>query len=481
MAVRSIRTAALVGLLCLVLRAPARAFDESSFERARAEAAGAFVAELLSLAHWCEGKKLNASRELCLRDVLRFEPDQAEARAGLGHRRGPDGWIEPERRRPLGDHDRTAQVEYRERRARAFEPFRDALLAALERERAGLPAERVDALREELLALAPDDERVRAAFGERRSGESWVLAETLVARERRAALKALVREAYEQLPEPLELQASAEELALGLDFTQVLGTPVARILATGSKEEALALARALQATRACFSRALGKEASYYSGARVFVLARPGEKERFLERYPGLEGPYREFLATLQGSGIQGSHDMAHWGKEEALRLDGLVRIALGWLLYDAFHLTSDTAWVYEGLGLYLTRELVGTRLTWFVKPSEYLRPREEQELRARLLKPGTNWMDEASKVLAKEHRPRLAFVMGKRVDNMSPEDMLYAYVMAAYLLEALPEKAPLLLARIGAGTSSQVAVQEVLGLDVRQLDERVRRWLGERR
>ena len=212
-----------------------------------------------------------------------------------------------------------------------------------------------------------------------------------------------------------------------------------------------------------------------------MLARPGEKQLFLEKHPKSEGAYREFLETLEGSGIQGSHDMAHWGEAEAMRLDELVRLALGWLLYDAFKITADVAWVHEGVGLYMTRELVGTRLTWFVKPSEYLKPREEQALRARLLKPGTNWMDEAQRMLAREHSPKLAFVMGKRVDNMTPEDMLYAYVMAAYLLEGRPAEAPALLAKIGAGTPSAVAVQEVLGIDVRQLDERVRRWLGERR
>ena len=63
--------------------------------------------------------------------------------------------------------------------------------------------------------------------------------------------------------------------------------------------------------------------------------------------------------------------------ETDLRLRGstldAVRLGLAWLFYDAYGVWLKHGMLFEGLGLYLTRELIGTRLTWFVQPSQYER------------------------------------------------------------------------------------------------------------
>ena len=183
---------------------------------------------------------------------------------------------------------------------------------------------------------------------------------------------------------------------------------------------------------------------------------------------------------LDGSGIQGTGDYAHWGPEEERRLDGLVRQALAWLLVESYGVSPESGWALEGFGLYLCRELIGTRLTWFVKPSENTVASEDNALRARLLDTRTNWMNEANKVLQGEHSPKLEFVLGKTVNNLTTEDLLYSYVLAAFLLEARPEVIPPLLRAIGGGATSQDALQKELGLDLPRIDGLVRRWLTER-
>ena len=71
-------------------------------------------------------------------------------------------------------------------------------------------------------------------------------------------------------------------------------------------------------------------------------------------------------------------------------------------------------------------------------------------------------------------------LVGRSVNSLTTEDMLLSYVLAAYLVEARPEEAVVLLRRIGAGESSQAAVESVLDLDLAQLGRRLRRWLDER-
>ena len=132
-------------------------------------------------------------------------------------------------------------------------------------------------------------------------------------------------------------------------------------------------------------------------------------------------------------------------------------------------------------GVYLTRELVGTRLTWYVKPSEYLVEEDDNALRARMLDTRSNWMNEALKVLESEERPNLALLLGRDVNQLTTEDLLYSYVLCAYLLEAEGDRFPRILTKIGEGSPSVEVLEEVLELSLPKLEERVIRWLKERR
>lgn len=267
---------------------------------------------------------------------------------------------------------------------------------------------------------------------------------------------------------------------MGLAWSAVYTSPVGRSLGTGSTAEIEKLNQAMWVTYEYFNSTFSSKAKLPKNLTVFTLASPADGMAFVDAHPDVDDEYREFLRTLEGSGIRGTGDFAQWSSDEQRRLDGLVRQALAWLFASGFEIFPKHGWAFEGFGLYLTRELVGTRLTWFAGPSTNMPAAQEQALRRRLLDPTCNWMNEAYEVVKRPQRPQLNLLLEKDVSEMSPEDLLYSYVLAAYLVEAESVKLPTILTKMGQGTKSATAIEAELGINVLELDRRLRRWLSER-
>jgi hypothetical protein len=71
--------------------------------------------------------------------------------------------------------------------------------------------------------------------------------------------------------------------------------------------------------------------------------------------------------------------------------------------------------------------------------------------------------------------------MSKDVNTMDAEDVVLAYALGAWLLEAQAERAAPLLRAVGAEkVAYHDAIPKVLGMDLGTLEERVLAWLGER-
>lgn len=467
----------------LLLVSSARAVQSEAFERGLSRARAELVLQLVELAAWCKEAKLPASRAALYGEVLQLEPGNEAAREGLGHKKQRDGtWKEPApRRATAADQGATALAELAERRAAVDDAYCKSCIELLEANAAEVGARRRAALVEELLARAPENARVRALTGETRDEGAWVLEETVTAKARRAELREMLQRIFAESSEPSQTMPKPREKAFPIEWKTVVDAKVARVLGTGRPEEVVTFGRVMQVAQHYFEEAFGVEANYYPDATCFLLANEGEKEVFLSNHPKVDEKYRKFLVKLEGTGIDQSGDFVYWASDERLRIDGSTRIALSMLFRDAFKISALHGWIFEGFGLYLTRELVGTRLTWFARPSEMSTAEEDMALRARLLDPKTNWMDEAQKVLNSDRSPRLVFVMGKDVNSLTPEDLLLSYVAAAYLLEGCPEETPELLRRIGNGTLAPTAVEEIFGMDVHAFDARMRRWLSERK
>ena len=89
-------------------------------------------------------------------------------------------------------------------------------------------------------------------------------------------------------------------------------------------------------------------------------------------------------------------------------------------------------------------------------------------------------MESAREVLRGEHLPRTQNLVTKSAAEFTTAELLYAYVLAGYLLETRPEETPEIVRRIGAGRPSAAVLEEVLAIGCGTLDERVRRWVLER-
>lgn len=464
------------------------AASRGDLEKDRTAARGRLIANLEELAAWCGKKKLYASRVGVYESLLHFDAEHTEALRGLGYKRGRDGaWTPPKKPKTPKDWDKSAARAFPEKRSEVVLEYRDEMLGLLEKYSEQLDEASREAVYADILFADPDDAKVHELLGEVKVGEQWVLVETSRAKEEREEMNAALQAAFASVPVAQESEPNEREEALGIEWTTVYGTPLMRSIGTGEKAEVERVIKAMHAAKAYFNTVLVKEgaedggANYPESMTVFTLTRASDKLAFLMGHPAIEGAYRKFLMDLDGSGIRDTGDFAHWAPDEARRIDGLVRQGIAWLLADEYGIGLKQGWLFEGFGLYMTRQLLGTRLTWFVRESKYLTPKEDQALKARLMDSRTNWMNEAQELFTKGKPTNLNFLLGKNVNQLTTEDMLYSYVLAAYLLEAEQQKLPELLGKIGAGTTSQVAFEEVLHLDTKRLDLRVQRWLTERR
>lgn len=441
-----------------------------------------FVEDLEELADWCTKKRIFIARTTVYEELIRLEPDHTKARRGLGHTKDKNGqWNANKNRIKPVDWSKKAAAQFPAKRAALTTKYIDTLYSMFE---AALPT-LSDAARNKweliLLESSPDDERIHTMRGEVKLDERWVLKETARSKKRRAEIKEFVRESIATAPRPEPGTALMNEKGLGIAWKTIIESPTARCLGTCDEAEATRLVAAAHALRELFNSCFKVEANYPKQLTIYSLANPGEKDKFVGAYPGIDETYRAYLMKLEGACIRGAWTFAQWAGNRARRVDGMVRLESSWLFADAFSIDSKQGWALEGFGLYFTRELLGTRLTWFATPSEYALPKDDLALQQRLLDTNTNWMTEANVVMQSPQRPRLARLLSKNVNKLTTPDLLYSYVLAAFLLESESDSVGPILKQIGEGIAPETVIKEHLGFTLEELDDRVRRWLSERK
>lgn len=474
----------LAGVVLLVTAVPASPFpcqEKTTFADVHARAVSKLVHDLEALATWCGDRELFAERDRTWRAILDLEPNNAAARKGLRYSKKPDGtWVEPAPRE-IKNFNPKALPELATRRQATVLPFATAMHAALDEHACD------DTLRNlvyhEILGADPDDARTRGLLGEVKAGEAWVLEETLFARTRRSELKEWIDRAKDPSAKLFVTELSPLEQSMGIVLAQHVETPHVRVVGTCDKTECETTARACEAVgdvlRSCFSITTEHE----SGYTIYLLTNSSEGSAVLEKLPGVSPEYREFLRKVVGAKIPMQPYVVYWDKDSKRRIDGSVRQTIGSFLDRAFGIGMEAGWAWEGLGLYLTRELVGTRLTWFVQTDGGSKP---DALRSRLAKPDANWISEAHELLSKPDRPPFAVSIDRELSAMTTQDLLYAYALAAYFVEGRPGQGAEVLARIGSGIGggrekTSAAIKAVLKLDAAGLEARLTRWLSERK
>ena len=449
-----------------------------TFEETHAAARTALVGRLLALAQWCHDSELFEERDRAWRAVIGIETDNLEARKGLRYARNVDGsWKEPAPR-PAKNRNPAALEKLQAKRSEAIGPFRDEMLVEIEKEKVSPDTRK--AVFAEILAVDPDDGSVHRLMGEARLDDRWVLLESATGKTRRAALKAAIEAAKAAPSKATPTTPSDADKVLSENWKCGMEVEGVRVLSTGDASQCDKLSNACSITGAAFETALGTPPKFAEGFCLYVVAGASEKEAFIGKIPGLDDAQRGVLKRTIGGGLPGTWRIALFEPDPQRMLDCGVRHTLAHLLFNSFKISTSHAWVFEGLGLYLTREICGTRLTWFCS-GKGVAGEGKNSPRGKLMVSSSNWMNEALQSLTRDPAPDLAKVLEIDLPAMGVDDMLISYALAAYLVEGRPEEAPAVLKGIGDGKKSAEVLQSALGLSTPELQQRLIQWLKERK
>ena len=475
----------LLTLLSLLLAAPlARAQEEvwqnASFASRRGELEAVLIEDLGRLAVESRNARLYGESDRLWGVVLILDSENRDARRALRyHKVRGDRWVQARGYQMRRNRNDKELLEYRTRITRRLESHRNSMLILIDAFRDSLGMAGVELELERLASLMPDDAVLRGARGEVLVEGKWLLEESEIARRHRRSFPALAGACLSKAPEPTKGEIRPEERQLSIPWNAARKTNRVRVVGTTGDPEASHTARVTHAVGDFFKYVFAVDQRSREDYTVYLLGQ-GEAWQLIEQWRGLSESTRAGLRSAVGGWLGAPNRLAEGSPNRKRRLDGAARQTLGTRLMDAFGIDGRSGWAWEGVGLYLIHGLLGTRLTWFFETEGY-QPSSTTGLWMRLQDPAVNWFAEALRLLEGENPPRLVYLLGRDVNAMREVDVLYAYVLAAYLLEGHPKKAPTILRRVGKGEHPSTVFEEELGYTVPTIEKRLKRWLHESR
>jgi len=463
--------------IALALACAAAVSAAASLEDLRRSAAATAADELVELAQWCHKERLYATRDDLYRLALEYAPDHETARSKLRYVKRQGEWVQARPPAEAKDRNDAAVPEYDRRRRAIGDRFATTVLPQLERGwRASPPAVRARVFAE-VFRLDPDHERTRRARGEVRRGNAWILRETPRSEKRCAELVALARAARKEVPPPARGTIAADEKAFGVLWTDVQAGRDWRVLTSAPADEAPDCARVADATRTLLSEALGVPFGTVDGMRLLVLTSKEQYLSVLKAHPKTDEQTLKFDGALSGCWLKDTTTCAMFDGTKERRLEGCARQPLGFHLWGRFGVTGRQGWVWEGMGLYFTYRLTGYRLSYFTRKTRYANQVVTvRGLDAKMRDPKTDWCRLSAEIPA----PDWELLLAKDVNQLTNPELVWCYVLAAYVLEAYPHKAARILEDLGKGRASSEVLIEQLGISMPMLAERVPRWAIER-
>jgi hypothetical protein len=450
-----------------------------------------FIKGLLDLAAWCTDNELYLERDKLYRQVIELEPDNLDARKGLRFARNPDGsWKEPAPRAATNRSDRALPL-MAAKRGETMRPYCDALLEFVERTKAEPPVKQK--VVDEVLSLDPDNPRLHRWFGDVEVDGRWMTPESAAGNKRRAEIGAIVKASRAALPPAVRAtgvpSASGANGANGIPgatgpkvpdhrFKVALETAHVRVLGDLPEAECGELARTTEIAADVVHCMLDCPIDFADKYTIYAFTGQEEKDAFVAKIKLFTVEGRALMLSRPIVGLDGTDDLLLGGADAPKRLDGAVRYMIARLLSRAFSLGDRNAWLGDGFGAYVTREICGTRSTWFILGAS---GKEQAPLAARISAPKSNWLDEALKLLQSEKPMSLASVVTLDIRSMRVEDMLCAHALAAFVIEGHPAELAPLMKGVGAGGTSPELLEKMLGSPMDELRTRLIRWLRERR
>ena len=485
----------LLALLALLASCPGllRAGEDAPrvrWQRLRGES----VERLHALATWCTSARLFAARAEVYERVLAFEPNDEVARQWLRYERTGDGtWRRRPDYTPPRDLSRSRD-DYEKRRAAWNVWFTEEALPLV---RAAKDANDV-ALRSRILAaaarVAPEAPSLRTENGEVlvREGNAshWLLVESRLARTRRPRLRKLARDAVAAVPDPRPGAFRAGDDAEAVAWGRVLQGARVRVLGTPDDAELVQQLAYCEACWPVYRAALDLDVptgsaldGYARGLTVYVFDDVAAGNAFLARQPGVSARYLEFGRALAALWIPERPAVLVKARDRPARLEGGPKQVLGGMSAALLDIRGLDGWASEGLDHYLAHLITGTRILSAVTDpkSRYGQPQPGRpDVTARAIDPD-DWLQRGLALLRSGEKPEFFLLVGKSVNDLTVNDVLYGYCIVAYLIEGRPQACAPFLRAVGAsqGVDLEPRVQQHLGFDVATLEARVLRWLAE--
>ncbi len=459
--------------------------EEGPFDAAWRARTAQLVVDLEALAKRAQKSKLYRSRDEVCERILRFDPDHEAARKWLKYKRDKQGrWARKGRYKPPRNFGKAGRTTFRDRARALGDSFAQDAFALLARHEGSVASDtRARAIRD-VLAVAPHRNDARTANREVQTAEgTWMLEESVRGREGRRGLATAAQHALDAVKEPRRVRPTENENKVRIGWTGILQGSRVRMLGTNPRDELERCHRTAEAVFGLMDTVFGEPPARVNGLTIFVLMTDDERKTLLANHPKATDAYRKVSGRRASSWFPKTN--VAWIKAGVTgRLEWSTRQPLATLLRRTYGVTAKHGWAFEGFGLYLSYLLTGSRGTFFVRPTGYndgAKPKTGQ-LWERLRAEGASWRDEARAMFAANQGPNVHLLFGKGTNAMTMEELLYAYVLAAYILEGHPGKATAILKAIGKDKKRPAEVfGRVLGVDLEGLDLRLRRWLAETR
>ena len=458
--------------LAFALAAPARADLADDARTSALKKAGPSLEELGA---WCGEQKLLRKRAAIGALLVAVDADHESARAWLQFKRDKRGdWVRPPGVASPADTRSDDWPEWVARRTQVLDPVRKALEDVCDAPRFAKSPGSERTLRL-LIELYPEDVKLREKHGERRVAGRWVLEETAATADGRKRVETWVRDAMKAASAKapvVERKVAGEEAhwACSAALENVY------VATTGNAKEVEAFVTNLVAAERLVDLAMGRTAGERKPLRCDMFLNYWENHRYLEKCTELSAEDKKKYDDWR-SWWREPERLVVWDNDPVDRIDDAVRQLIDHQRSRARRIWDAPAWLSEGLGLYLTWKLLGTRRTYFIQDTEYA----DQEIRKDMLKPNADWVALARKLAQKQGGTRLPILAGTPLNGLTAEDDVMAFAVAAYVVETRPQSVADLYEQAAASKSIEAALTASLGLDLESLDARFARWLEETR
>lgn len=465
---------ALTLVLLAAFRAPTPA-QLAAIDPGRTEAVLQGLEELCA---WCALRELKAERAELQRALLHFRPRDRRLRGALGYRRRRDEWTRSRSWRAPRTSSKALEkhgAEFARQKEALLKGFLAEMRPRVEKE-APDPYVRLRA-RQDLVALDPENEELRAAIGEVKADGRWILAASARARKRRGEIASRAQQLRGDATAKIEpFDAPSSLVRLGLSFPGSCRSGAVNALATGGPEEARTIAAACSAAHQLYNEVLGRAKGTRGGLTFAALNRPAMKSQWLS-HPSLDDGQRAFASKMGMCWATTSY-CGLWQKKEAERLDMAVRQTLATLMMDDLGITMERGWAFEGLGLYLGYVVTNTRLSWFVQRTKYGRTRKDWGKKLRAQK--ADWYLLSRELLKSADCPDFEAMFKHDVNALTPSEMLASWALCVFLVEGHPDRAARVLQHCARQPDeAPAAFLEHLEVPFPTLRERVVRFLEE--